>query len=37
MDNMENGYIISDNKKSLDIDCICKMFSNTYWAKERPK
>ncbi len=34
---MENGYKINSDKSMLDIDCVCKLLSSSYWAKDRPR
>jgi len=37
MDVAVNGYLISDDKNLLDINRVCEMLSNTYWAKNRSR
>src|SRR5688572_17287132 len=34
---IKGEYMISDNKSRLDLDVICRLLENTYWAANRPR
>ena len=36
MERTVNGLMISDDKEKLQLDRICRLLADTYWAKERP-
>ncbi|WP_047152098.1 GNAT family N-acetyltransferase [Aneurinibacillus tyrosinisolvens] len=37
MEWMKDGYLISDDKKLLDIEAIVTLLSKSYWASDRPQ
>jgi GNAT superfamily N-acetyltransferase len=37
MQSEHNGYLITDDPARLDLDAICRLLSETYWAAERSR
>jgi GNAT superfamily N-acetyltransferase len=33
----QNGYLLSDDKTKLDLEAICALLANSYWAPNRPR